>query len=148
MTLQPLASLVFIAMLCQLPQEAPAQQFTSTLSGAELLKRCREATDILGRHRRSSSLDGLAQAAYCAGFVEAAADAGSFLGAHHSPVDQSEEGQAKRRLRNCAGPSVRGEQLLRVVVTFLENHSDTAEQAAVVASMRAIALAFPCETRA
>jgi hypothetical protein len=148
MSLPHLASLLFVAILFQVPQDSVAQEFTSTLTGAQLLNRCRQATDILSGRSRSSSFGGLAQAAYCAGFVEAAADAGSFLGAHPPLVDQSDDARAQRRLRNCAGPAVRGEQLLRVVVRFLEDHSDSAEQAAVVASMLAIAHAFPCDTRA
>lgn len=148
MNLRRLGSLVVLVVLYQLARDAVAQEFTSSLSAAELLGRCRHASDILSEATRTSSLDGLAQAAYCAGFVEAAADAGSFLGVLTSAVRESQDAQAQRSIRNCAGPAVRGEELLRVVVRFLENHPDRGEQAAVAASMHAIARAFPCDTRA
>jgi hypothetical protein len=65
---------------------------------------------------QNSSVAALARAAYCAGFVEAAADAGSFLGVLDLPIRPANAERTQQAMRNCAGPSVDGEDLLRVVV--------------------------------
>lgn len=145
---QLLGSLTLLLALYHPAPHAEPREFTSSLSGSELLDRCRQATVILDEKTQQSSLGGLAQAAYCAGFVEAAADAGSFLGALNVVVRQPDGVQLQQSIRNCAGPAVRGEALLQVVVQFLEDNPDSSQQAAVSASMLAIARAFPCDTRA
>jgi hypothetical protein len=82
---------------------------------------------------------------YCLGFVEAAAEAGSFVGALAEPRGSSVSANAQRSIRNCADPSVDGESLLRVVMRFLGHHPDSATQSATAAAMLAIARAYPCE---
>jgi len=148
MTLRCIGWMFVLLALCHLEPAAAAEKFTSSLSAAELLERCRHATDSLSETTPTSSLNGLAHAAYCAGFVEAAADAGSLLSVLTVPAGESDDAREQRSLRNCAGPSVRGEQLLRVVVQFLEERPDQGEQAAVAASLLAIARSFPCDTQA
>lgn len=148
MNVQTPGFVLLTLMLCHFSPTAAGQEFTSSLSGAELLERCRHATDILGERSRNTSFHGLAQAAYCAGFVEAAADVGSFFGELDVPAPQSEEARQQRSIRNCAGPAVRGEELLRIVVQFLEDHPESGDQAAVSATLLAIARAFPCEGQA
>jgi hypothetical protein len=146
--LQLLGSLILLLALHYPAPAAETREFTSSLSAGELLERCRQATDILNEETRQSSLGRLAQAAYCAGFVEAAADAGSFLGVLNVTVRQPDGAQLPHRIRNCAGPAVRGEELLELVVQFLEDNPESRQQAAVSASMFAIARAFPCDARA
>lgn len=52
-----------------------ARDFRSSISGGDLLRRCRHAIDILHDVRRGDTTDAFVSAMYCVGFVEAAADA-------------------------------------------------------------------------
>jgi hypothetical protein len=123
-----------------------AQQFRSSLSGGDLLQRCGHAIDVLHGVRLAAAVDALAGAMYCLGFVEAAADAGAFLGVLNAPMRPSRAGHTQRSIRNCAGPGVDSEQLLDTIVQFLEDNPASSEQSAVTMSMLAIARAFPCDT--
>jgi hypothetical protein len=133
-------------LLCVLElQPVKAQEFRSSISSHELLQRCRPAILVLNGVRQAATLDALARATYCAGFVEAAADAGAFLGALNAPLRPSRSANTQRSIRNCAGPEVSGEALLGIVVQFLLDHPNSGEQSAATATMLAIARAFPCE---
>lgn len=146
MSWSTLSRFVAALLLCAIEvQPVKAQEFRSSISGHELLHRCRPAILVLHGVRQAATLDGLAKATYCAGFVEAAADAGAFLGALNAPLRPSRSAHTQRSIRNCAGPEVSSEALLGIVVQFLLDHPDSSEQSAATVSMLAIARAFPCD---
>jgi len=137
-----LSRLVAALLLCVIElQPVKAQEFRSSISGHELLHRCRPAILVLNGVRQAATLDALARATYCAGFVEARA----FLGALNAPLRPSRSANTQRSIRNCAGPDVSSEALLGIVVQFLLDHPDSSEQSAATVTMLAIARAFPCE---
>jgi len=144
--LRALAATLVVLCLSTAPQ-AQANEFRSSLTGGDLLHRCHQAIQIIHGARPTDAADAFADAMYCLGFVEAAADAGAFLGALNAPLRPSRAGHTQRSVRNCAGTEVSSEQLLGTVVQFLRDNPASSEQSAVAVSMLAIARAFPCDTR-
>jgi hypothetical protein len=133
-----------VSLWCMASPGVRAQDFRSSLSGGELLEQCQSAIAYLRKNPHLLSPHDAARAAFCAGFVQAAADAGSFIGALPAPQEASNAAFAQRSIRNCAGPTVDGEQLLGTVVQFLHDQPESSTRGAVTVSMLAIAKAFPC----